>query len=136
LILQFILHELFQSPDRLVKTEITAYAPLDWACDAGSYNKVLEHAGLLAYAFPGLAREAGRFLEGLHLPCQEIFVLLEPFILKCKENENLLYFLLKNQKFPGVLALLEKISPQGIEKLKAAVSARLRKRGFQPPTLI
>ncbi len=134
LLLQFILHELLHAKEYLVETENYALLPFDTKEPPGSLNKVKEHAALLPHAFPDLTKEAADFKTKLESPCEALFQKLEPFILACKENEHLLYFLLKHQRRAEIQRLLQKISPQGIEKIKASVVAKYRKKGFSIPT--
>jgi len=133
LLLQMILKELVEENGVLKQTTSTAMRPFEWAEKAGSYNKVFEHASLLPFAFPSLKKEAGLFAASLDKPCNTLIALLKPFILACKNNENLLYFLFQHQKNSAVKALLVKIAPAGIEKLKVIVAAKYRKRGFHLP---
>jgi hypothetical protein len=130
LLVQFILKELLEETGCLRKTTSIAMRPFEWAEKAGSYNKIAEHASLLPFAFADLVNEAKHFINSLHKPCSELIELLEPFIIACKDNENLLYFLLQRQKSVAVKAVLDKISPEGVEKLKAAALAKYHKRGF------
>lgn len=130
LLVQFILKELIDETDYLKKTTPVAMRPFEWAEKAGSYNRVFEHAALLPYAFTNLTDEAKQFINNLHKPCLELMTLLEPFIFACKENENLIYFLLRQQNHTAVKQLLAKISPEGVEKLKGLAIAKYYKRGF------
>lgn len=130
LLVQFILKELLEDPGCLRKTTSIAMRPFEWAEKAGSYNKIAEHASLLPFAFSELADEIKLFINSLHKPCIELIELLEPFIMACKDNENLVYFLLQRQKSVAVKSVLDKISPDGVEKLKAAAIAKYHKRGF------
>jgi hypothetical protein len=132
LLLQFILRELIRSPYKLVESAPGQLAPFDWAWKHGSKHKVREHALLLPVAFPQLAKESENFLKNLHQPCSELFTLLEPFILACGKNENLLYFLLKHQKSKDITLMLDKICPEGLEKLKMDIVLQYQKRGFYP----
>jgi hypothetical protein len=132
LLLQFILRELLRSEDNLNENFPPQMAPFDWAWKQGSLHKVREHARLLPVAFPELTLQAGKFLNHLHMPCQELFILLEPFIAACQKSENLLYFLLKHQKSPSIKLLLDKICPEGLDKLKMDIVLQYQKRGFYP----
>lgn len=133
LLIQFILKELLKETDCLKKTTPVAMRPFEWSEKAGSYNKVSEHASLLPFAFIDLAAETKKFINSLNKPCLELVSLLEPFILSCKENENLIYFLLQQQNNVAVKALLAKLFPDGIEKLKATAISKYHKRGFTIP---
>ena len=133
LVVQFILKELLRETDTLKKTTPVAMRPFEWSEKAGSYNKVLEHATLLPFAFTHLAKEAKQFINSLNKPCNEIIELLSPFILSCKDNENLIYFLLRQQNHVAVKSLLSKLFPEGVEKLKAVAISKYHKRGFIIP---
>jgi hypothetical protein len=132
LLLQFILRELIRSPGGLSESSPSEIAPFDWAWKQGSAHKVREHAYLLPHAFPELAAEAAVFLNKLHAPCDELFSLLEPFIFSCGKNENLLYFLLRHQKLANIQTILDKLCPEGPEKLKMDIVMQYQKRGFYP----
>jgi hypothetical protein len=131
LLLQLIIHELIQEKNHLIETATFDFAPFSWATKPGSKNKVQEHAILLAYAFPNLVAEAKIFQNSLDLTCRELFVSLEPFILACKNNENLLLFLVKQQKSLGIKSILDKICPDGLAKLKKTIASKYEQRGFQ-----
>ena len=134
LLLQFVLDELLHARENLVETEEPPPLLSSLSRKAGSLNKVKEHAFLLEKAFPALEKESKIFRESLHKNCHTLFRLLEPFILKCKDNEYLLYFLLKHQKNPEINTLLHKIFPQGLEKIKTFVAAKYRKKGIPLPS--
>jgi hypothetical protein len=132
LLLQFILRELIRSDGQLSATPAPQSAPFDWAWKHGAAYKVREHALLLSYAFPELAAEAEIFTNHLHDTCHKLFSLLEPFISACQQNEKLLYFLLKHQKVAHIKSILDKICPEGLEKLKIDIILHYQKRGFYP----
>ncbi|MCI0381947.1 MAG: hypothetical protein L0207_02705 [Chlamydiae bacterium] len=167
LLLQFILSELFHAKDahekddplEFVFSSPACFFPFDWSYEIGCLNKIHEHAILLEYAFPAMKEEADKFhailektlhhireykkkkMEISHeelLTClKSIYDFLEPFLLQCKENENLLFFLLKNQdtintiSYPETLAnLLKKIHPKGMNHLANLLRTRYQARGF------
>lgn len=130
LILQFILKELTLAEEYLTKSFPPLLAPFDWSWKQGSFYKVLEHAVLLSAAFPSLAQEAQIFLSHLNGPCSELWELLEPFIFACQANENLLFFLLRHQNCLNIESILNKICPEGAEKLKMIVADQYQRRGF------
>jgi hypothetical protein len=130
LLLQLIVRELIASKEYLIETPTDNIAPFSWASKAGTKNKVQEHAQLLEAAFPELAKQAKKFLNSLDKSCSELIAHLEPFILACKDNENLLFFLVKHQKSLGIKSILDKICPDGLAKLKTKIAARYKKRGF------
>lgn len=132
LLLQFILREVLRSEERLSEGWAPQMAPFDWAWKQGSLHKVQEYAKLLPIAFPKLAAKAKKFSKKLQVPCQELVVLLEPFILACQKSENLLYFLLRHQKSPSIQLILDKICPEGLDKLKMDIVLQYQKRGFYP----
>lgn len=133
LLLQFALFELLKTPHPSKEAPIIRHLPFDFAKTIGSFNKLQEHASLLPHAFPHLKEEANLLCQNLHKPSKKLFSLIEPFVLACKENENLLYFLLQYRKSAPVKSLLAKISPQGIEPLQKYVVAKYDKRGFSLP---
>lgn len=133
LLLQLILKELLGKGRFLEKTTFSAMRPFDWAEKAGSYNKVQEHASLLPFAFSHLRKEIQAFVSHLEEPCDKLLKLMVPFIWECKENENLIYFLLKYQKHTVIKSLLVKLSPQGLKMTKAMAVSKYRKRGFKLP---
>lgn len=130
LIVQFILKELIQAKKLLSRSSPPQLAPFDWAWKQGSFYKVAEHASLLETAFPDLDKEAKELLKRLKRPCAELFPLLEPFILACKTRETVLLFLLRHRSHHQIQSMLDKICPEGVEKLKIWVASQYQKRGF------
>ncbi len=133
LLLQFILNELIQAKDVLVKTSSPFASPFDWKDEVGSFNKVKEHTELLSFAFPSLVKEAEQFRNSLELPCAELILCLKPFILSARDNIYLIYFLMKHKSHPSVLELLSKIPKENIEKMQSVVATKYRKKGLSPP---
>jgi|GEM_PF-1423623 len=130
LLLQLILNELIKSGLNLNKGSPQPFFPFNWNSKITMTSKMMEHASLLGLAFPQFSKEAQQFANNLHLPCKELIHFLEPFIVACKENENVLLFLVKHQKFLNIKSILDKIFPEGQKKLKMAIRKRYKKRGF------
>src|SRR5262249_4669700 len=121
----------------------------------GFLNKAQEHVFLLKEAFADapklvkifektfskeLAALARKKKISCHLFSQtlkKIFLGLEPFIELCKDNENLIHFLLKNKgqvdafMSPGYLhAFLLKVHSCGLETLGEKMCDQYHQRGF------
>ncbi len=126
LLLIFILKELVKSQDGLNRDVPLSYGPFDWTGKGTSLQKLREHFSLLPIAFPELSHK----IPSLEQPVQEIINSLEPFILACAENENLLLFLVKHQKELAVKPILDRICPEGLEALKEKIAVGFRKRGY------
>lgn len=126
LLLLFILKELVKSQDELKNDVPHPNGPFGWTEKATSLQKLHEHVSLLPIAFPQLAHK----IPSLAQPVQKIINSLEPFILACAENENLLLFLVQHQKELAVKPILDKICPEGLEALKEKIAASFRKRGY------
>ena len=133
LLLQFILSELIAGGELLIKTNTPFSSPFDWKQEAGSFNKVEEHAELLPFAFPALVKEAKHFQESLSCSCSVLISLLEPFILAAKETVYLIYFLMKHKSHPAIADLLAKIPKENIEKMQSVVATKCRKKGLSIP---
>lgn len=153
LILQFILSEIFhtlKAPNiESIFSSSRPLFPYDWANQIGHWNKIREHAILLSYAFPSLP-EAARFFEEavnkapkeiheLRLYLRNLYLFLEPLIEFCKDNENLIFFLLKHHKeidelkAPHTLkSLLLKIFPNGLTSMSKQLAENFQRRGFAP----
>ena len=153
LLLQFILSEIFHAKDahkkddplEFVFSSPACFFPYDWSCEVGSLNKIQEHAQLLEYAFPELQEGTEQLhacleealkrvtmrrrdneeisSEELQRDLAELVRNLQPFLTICKENENLLLFLLKNaDEYEDLCgqnsmnALLKRLFPEGLEK--------------------
>jgi len=106
-------------------------------------DQLIEHATLFPYAFPSLKKETkeiAKILESLkketktHRKNEKITRLvfhLAPFLLQCKDNENLLFFLLKNQhKRKELQEFLTQVSLPGKTSLKKHLTERFKQRGF------
>lgn len=167
LLLQFILSELFNAKDasekkdpiELVFSSPACFFPYDWSYEVGCLNKIHEHATLLEYAFPEFEHQTEKFcdhvdkilsfvmhhkkknieLENGQLLAffKELYVLLQPFLLACRENEGLLLFLLKNNNEIGEIAFPETLSsllhamfPEGLKRLASILRSKYQSRGF------
>lgn len=151
LILQFILSEIFHSlkaPN--IESIFSASRPLfpyDWAKQIGHWNKMQEHAILLTHAFPSFPEtakfveeavsKAPREMQEVRLFLKNLYFVLEPLIEICKENENLILFLLKHQKeiddlkAPHTLkSLLLNIYPNGLAAMGQQLAENFQRRGF------
>lgn len=120
LLVLFILKELFKD----AQTPESGLFP--WTMQGTQIQKLREHFSLLPYAFPELASQ----VPMLDRPIQELFSLLESFIWACKENENILLFLVRHQKELAVKQLLDRICPEGLDVIKEKIAAGFRKRGY------
>ena len=171
ILLQFILSEIFyaldaekkEDPLEFVFSSPACFFPYDWSYEVGALNKISEHAKLLIYAFPKLEESAKGFTSTLDeiltklLDCkkekqkidqkqlardlQKLYFLLEPFIVNCKESEDLLLFLLKNTDeiiqlaHPETLnSLLAKMYPEGLDAVAHHIRREYQKRGFHSLT--
>ena len=131
------------------------FCPYDWASSYGHLNKIGEHILLLPHVFPEMI-QAYQLLEKTlakalcssqhksasikrrstkYLPL--LFIALEPFIQQCKENENLLFFLLTHREeieafmSSGYLrTLLLRFHPRGISDLCEKLCDNYHHRGF------
>ncbi|MES2122773.1 MAG: hypothetical protein V4492_08370 [Chlamydiota bacterium] len=160
LLLQFLLSDLFEAEKAFsngadwvwILSSHPSMIPYDWAMRTGYLNKVQEHAILLKESFPELPRkfQALERILNKHLHPQiknssdsfyavirKIYLALEPFLLLCKENENLLFFLLKNKSVldrmmqkDSLKGFLAKAYPEGMDKLGEKMCDRYHRRGF------
>ncbi len=131
------------------------FFPYDWGAKIGHLNKIEELAPLLKKSFPDSLRSVNKFTktlsktfealskkkgissQDLEQLIQKIYLCIEPFIEACKENENLLYFLLKNRETieslggKGYLhSFILKIHPCGLETLGEKMCDQYHQRGF------
>jgi len=142
-----------KAPARALLSADKRFSPYDWASSYGHLNKIGEHVLLLPHVFPEMS-QAYQVLEKslsktLHAPksaaiktrCIKwlplLFSALEPFIEKCKENENLLFFLLTHKQeleafmSSGYLrSLLLRLHPRGISDLCEKLCDNYHHRGF------
>ncbi len=156
LLLQFMLSELFQAQQIFLAggswEEIFSshprFFPYDWASPSGSLNKLREHGRLLKNSFPDRAKTVKTFetrLEKIFLKkknpieksLQTLYLILEPLIEVCKNDENLTHFLLKHRQ--SIDCLLQKghlhqflirIHPSGLETLGEKMCDQYHERGF------
>lgn len=163
LLLQFILSEIFHAnasqhaddPLKFVFSSPACFFPYDWSREVGCLNKIQEHARLLSHAFPTLQEAIAQFDAHLYSMLKEVISCrqcgedlspdtlkedlsllshyLEPFLTVCRENENLLLFLLKNadelQELCGpcsLSTLLRQMYPEGLEQV-----AHILRKGYQ-----
>lgn len=161
LLLQFLVSELIASfhalcveaPYREIVSSPKRYFPYDWAYPYGYLNKAHEHALILYQVFPELHSDVIQIEQALtrlihtfhslrskkivirHL--QKIFFFLEPFIERCKNNENLIFFLLQHREEIEQLIennylrkLLLKLHPNGLTELGEKLCDNYHHRGF------
>lgn len=157
LLVQFILFELLESYKAyckgnwdLVLSPHPKHFPYDWSAPTGFLNKAQEHLFLLKEAFPdalkavkncekvfskGLARLAKKKKVAEEL--SKILAAIEPLIELCKDNENLVHFMLKNREALDALmnprylhALLLKLHSCGLETLGEKMCDQYHQRGF------
>jgi len=148
LLVQFILDELFALYNAKNFSHFDLYESLfDWNLRAGPLNKLKEHIRLLSHAFPLLTKEvkaiydvladAELHLDNLPNYLKTLYSLLEPFLHACSDSENLLIFLLKNQKAIAQIAgpkslylFFLKIFPRTAMTAAQFLVKRFQKRGF------
>lgn len=163
LLIQFILFELFEAYKAFCRNEgwetilslHPHHFPYDWSAMTGYLNKAQEHSILLKDSFPDHSRSVkhfdGQFLKTLTFlskkkkishdrfveSLQTIYIAIEPLIETCKENENLLYFLLKNHgTIDSIMhkgyfyAYLLKIHASDLESLGEKMCDQYHQRGF------
>ena len=131
------------------------FIPYDWGNHTGYLNKIQEHAILMCSSFPKHKRHINQFEKALEKnihslsqhkeilsdtflkAIREIYLALERFLLVCNENENLILFLLKNkEEIDQIMGkghlrkFLEKMHPEGLEKLGEKMCDRYHQRGF------
>jgi hypothetical protein len=163
LFVQFLASELVSSyrglcrriPEREILSTEQRFFPYDWAYPCGHLNKAREYAMGLKFAFPELKDAARRMIQQMNkvaahpelkasfIPSKYIktlpalFLGLEPFISACKENENLIFFLLKAKEDideclgQGYLrSLLLNLHPNGLDELCEKLCDNYHHRGF------
>jgi hypothetical protein len=162
LLIQFLLFEIVEAHraivadrfDRLL-TSHPRFFPYDWSNAMGYLNKLQEHSSLLAKSFADHKQAVKNFektlskelaslsgkrkisKEKFEMTLQKIYTSLEPLIEICRENENLLFFMLKNRDVIDALVqnqhlyqFLLKIHPCGLETLGEKMCDRYHQRGF------
>ncbi len=159
LLVQFILFELFEAYKAHLRQESwetilsphPRYFPYDWSSLTGYLNKAQEHSLLLKESFPEYKKwvrdfekqfslalvRLGKKKEQLGPALQKIYCALEPFIGACKDNENLLHFLLKNRETIDALSgqgylhsFLLKMHTCNLETLGEKMCDQYHQRGF------
>ena len=162
LLIQFLLHELIEAQKSIQLDKFDAvlsshprFFPYDWSAMTGYLNKAQEHTLLLQKSFPDHSKAVRVFekvlsktlfkfsgnkkikKQQLQSALQSIYAALEPLIGACKENENLLFFMLKNHKAIEALThkrhlldFLEQIHPFGLEILGEKMCDQYHQRGF------
>ncbi len=166
LLLQFFLKELLaaheaiihQAPINLIISSDFRHFPYDWAKESGHLNKAREHAHLLQAAFPQLEEESvevqlaiddlvlrfpfkttlnSRQKQQLRKKLHQLYLLAEPLIRHFKANENLIFFLLKNQSPINALmgegflhTFLSQLHKKGLGQLEKKLCDHYHERGF------
>ncbi len=167
LLLQFILSEIFHAMDankkedplEFVFSSPACFFPYDWSYEVGCLNKIAEHAQLMPHAFPKLQQAVDSFTQTLHETLSNVvknkkkndpipheglmeqlntlYVHLEPFLIVCKDCENLLLFLIKNNnevaelnKPHNLSSLLKKMFPEGIDGISDRLKTEYKNRSF------
>lgn len=163
LLIQFVLAELIEAQKayfngqkwEVILSHPARLFPYDWNARAGFLNKVWEHGQFLRKSFPDQLKAVASFEKNLmkifyvwrnrktvskrefQAALKRIYKTLELLIERCKEDENLLFFLLKNRIWidtwthPGNLRLfLEKIHAEKLEILGEKMCDQYHQRGF------
>ncbi len=163
LLLQFVLLELFGAHRAFfadaewisIFSHHPRFFPYDWAVPSGFLNRMHEHGILLKKSFPDLGLSVKKFEQIVNRffsswekkkkivtatfqkAIREIYFALEPLLEACKENENLLFFLLKHRSTidsvtnKGYLRnFLLKMHPCGLETLGEKMCDKYHQRGF------
>ena len=163
LLLQFFLFEILEaykayqngSHWELILSSHPHFFPYDWATRPGLLNKAYEHSLFFTQCFPEhiqcVKNFEKKFIKILtswekktsvprkqfESSLQTIYSLLEPLIEVCRENENLLFFLLKNHqtidslmKKGHLCQFLHRIHPSELESLGEKICDRYHTRGF------
>jgi hypothetical protein len=161
LLLQFLLSALFDAVKSVERGEDLKelfsasphFIPYDWAKPIGHLNKLQEHGLLLKSGFPEERKALSDFEKKLSkllslcakkiekIPFQKeirsLYLTLEPFLKKCREDENLTFFLLKHKSDIDQIigqnhlhSFLENLYPEGLEILGEKVCDRYHQRGF------
>ncbi|MCX6990815.1 MAG: hypothetical protein NTX49_07135 [Chlamydiae bacterium] len=136
----------------------SSFYPLDWSSQRGHLNKVIEHTQLMQKAFPEQGPAVAIFRHALQntttvianhcdtplenfdrqltLYLKQLFLMLEPMMIECIDDENFVFFLLKNQQMihslthrSYLLNFLQK-NCEEIESLSKSLCDRFHCRGF------
>lgn len=137
----------------------SSFYPLDWSSQRGHLNKVWEHCQLLKHAFPEHKEATHVFKHALvntttiianhcdtpsenfdmqlTLYLKQLYLMLEPLMIECKDDENFLFFLLKNQEIIHALtyssyliSFLQKHTEEEIDSLCESICDSFHSRGF------
>jgi hypothetical protein len=162
LLVQFILYEVFEAYKAHSREESwdavlschPRHFPYDWSLPTGHLNKAHEHSLLLEESFPDRCKEVKKFekqfagvidllakkkvsREHFIEALRKIYETIEPFIEICRENENLLHFLLKNRETIDTLAghghlhaFLLRTYASDLESLGEKMCDQYHQRGF------
>ncbi len=163
LLLQFLIDEILKThqahltstPFEQILSYDARFFPYDWAHTNGHLNKAEEHISLLRIAFPkfkkattqlekilnslitSLKQKPSKREDFLPQGLQNIYSLTEKLIEDCKEEENVIFFLLKNQKEIDALMgkshlhiFLLALHPEGLTSLKEQLCDHFHDRGF------
>lgn len=166
LLLQFFLKELLaahqailhEAPINLVISSEKRHFPYDWAHESGHVNKAREHAQLFIIAFENFEEQ----VEQIHMTLadlvltfsgreslnsrqklqikrklHQLYQLAEPLVSLFKSNENLIFFLLKNQDPVNALmgkgylrTYLSHLHKKGLGQLEKKLCDHFHDRGF------
>lgn len=147
--------------EKIYRPISSTFYPLDWSSQMGHLNKICEHTHLLKVAFPKNKDSASIFKHALtnttalianhydnpslsrHFEQElltyfkQLYLLLEPLLLECSDDENIIFFLLKHQKVIShlshskyLLTFLTKMSEEGIDSLCEQICDSFHERGF------
>jgi hypothetical protein len=163
LLIQFILFELLESYKayrgqenwNAILSFHPRHFPYDWSAVTGYLNKAQEHSLLLKKSFPDHAKLVKAFerelfkivallakrkkvsKEQLSQALRKIYLAFEPLTETCRENENLVFFLLKNREAIDALihegylkGFLLRIHPCDLETLGEKMCDQYHQRGF------
>lgn len=162
LLLQFILSDLLHAYQNVQSGEFHTFFcapprffPYDWNKEIGYLNKILEHSSILQKNFNDkqecvelhskvlfkivetLSKKKTWTKDLLEGALSQLYFSLEPLIETCKEDENLLFFLLKNRQVLEALLgngyLLEffrRIYDCDLETLGEKMCDKYHQRGF------
>lgn len=162
LLIQFLLFEIIEASKAIdmgrweaLITPHPRFFPYDWCSITGYLNKMQEHSMLLGHCFPDhpqavadfektfsmqmdlSSKKTGPLHQQFKKALQKIYTSLEPLIVHCSGNENLLFFLLKNRPYIDALTqkghlhdFILKIYPCGLETLGEKMCDQYHQRGF------
>lgn len=152
LLLIFALSELLACADEPTYNWTIPLPSLQERAYDAPLNKLQEHILLLRIAFPEHQESFCALKEKVsHLTyfvekkisfshkdlLEELFFFLEPLIKECKEDKQLLFFLLKSQeklnfflKPSYLLLLLKELYPEGLSNLQTHLCDHFHKKGF------